>query len=157
MAAERAKPASSQESILSAAVIATAAQLDNAAVATPAVYGPIATRAQNDSVEAGLTYLSAHSQDLIAAIAQAGADLANLIKQQILDKEVKHVMVNNLPDIGSTPSSLAQPEPLRRVIDAMVSAFNTRSPKIWLTRKAYRWSTYIPLAATKPAVPATMG
>lgn len=126
MATERAKPAATTESIFFAAVTVAAAQPGNAAVATAAVYGPIATQARTDGVTAGLAYLSTHSPDLIAALAQAGADLAGLIKQQMVAKGAKHIVVNNLSDLASTPSSLAQPEPIRRLIDAMVGAFNMR-------------------------------
>ena len=129
LATEAANPAHTDSSIVAAAVGAAAIQPGNSAVASPAVYGPIVAKAQSDAAAAGTKagndYAAAHGPDLIPAMAQAGTDLANLVKTQIVANGANYVTVNNLPDAAATPSALAQSTDTRALIAAMVGAFNS--------------------------------
>ena len=57
-------------------------------------------------------------------MATAGAELAALVKTQIVANGANFVVVNNLPDIAVTPFALAQPASTQALIKAMVAAFN---------------------------------
>jgi len=58
-------------------------------------------------------------------MATAGTELVALVKNQMLAKGAKYVVVNNLPDIVNTPFGLVQTASTKELIVAMVSAFNT--------------------------------
>jgi len=124
---EAARPGSTQTTITQVAVGTAAVQPGNSAVASPTVYGPMVTKATADATaagaKAGADYAAAHGPELVAAMATAGTELANLVKTQILANGANYVTVNNLPDVATTPSGRAKPtsQPL---INAMVSAFN---------------------------------
>ena len=125
---EAARPGSTQTTITQVAVGTAAVQPGNSAVASPTVYGPMVTKATADATaagaKAGADYAAAHGPELVAAMATAGTELANLVKTQILANGANYVTVNNLPDVATTPSGRAKPtsQPL---INAMVSAFNS--------------------------------
>jgi phospholipase/lecithinase/hemolysin len=130
---EAANPAHTDASIVGAAVGAAAVQPGNSAVGSPAVYGPIVAKAQADAAAVGATagakagadYAAAHGPDLVVAMAQAGTELAALVKTQIVGNGANFVVVNNLPDVSITPSVMSQPASSRALVSAMVSAFNT--------------------------------
>ena len=55
-----------------------------------------------------------------------GAELGDLVKNQIVAKGATHVVVNNMPDVATTPDSLAATASQRDLVNAMVGAFNTQ-------------------------------
>ena len=126
--AEAARPGHTDASLVQAAVTAAAQQPGNAAVADPAVYGPIVAKAQADGADAGniagTDYFDQHAQSLVTAMANAGAELARLVRTKVVANGAKFVVVNNLPDINITPGALTQSEATREVIKAMVATFN---------------------------------
>lgn len=119
----------SQTVITQAAIGAAAVQPGNSAVASPAVYGPMVTKATADATaagaKAGADYATAHGPDLVAAMAQAGTELVALVKTQIIANGANYVVVNNLPDVATTPSGRGQPASTQALINAMVSAYNS--------------------------------
>lgn len=129
IATESAKPGSTNESIVTAAVTA-AAMAGNTAAASPAVYGPIVAKAQADATaagaKAGADYATAQAPAMIAALTTAGAELVAMVKNQIVAKGASYVVVNNLPDVATTPSGLHQSAETRALIDKMVQAFNAQ-------------------------------
>ena len=60
----------------------------------------------------------------VGAMAQAGAQLASYIKNQMVDKGARHVVVVNLPDVGKTPSALAASTQTQALITLMAQTFN---------------------------------
>lgn len=62
----------------------------------------------------------------VAAMAQAGVELATLIKTQIVAKGATHVVVLNLPNISNTPASVAAGPIAQALTDAMTQAFNAQ-------------------------------
>lgn len=60
----------------------------------------------------------------IAAMATAGAQLATLVKNQMIAKGARRVVLVNLPDVSLTPSGLAAQAQAPGLIRAMSSAFN---------------------------------
>ena len=126
--AEAARPGHTDASVVQAAVTAAAAQPGNAAVADPAVYGPMVAQAQVDAQAAGAAaaaqYAADHGPALVAAMGAAGAELAALVKNQLVGNGANFVVLGNLGDLANTPSSLAQPASVRELIKAMVGAFN---------------------------------
>ncbi len=127
----------SQTEIVGAAVIAAASQPGNSAVASPAVYGPIVAAAQATAtsagqaagVKAGGDYVTANAPLLVAAMGVAGAELANLVKNQIVGKGAKYVTVVNLPDLANTPGVLAGEKAsagTKALVELMVNTFNTK-------------------------------
>lgn len=128
LAAENADPAHTEESLIRAAVVAAASQPGNAGVAAPEVYGPMALQAQADGVAAGVQaaadYAAANGPRQVTAMAATGAELAALVKDQILANGANYVSVNNLPDAASTPFALSLDVATRNLLTAMVMAFN---------------------------------
>ena len=126
--AEAARPGHTDASVVQAAVTAAAQQPGNAAVADPAVYGPMVARAQADAASAGAAagadYVDRNKQAVVTAMTNAGSELAQLVNTRLVANGARFVVVNNLPDLASTPGSLAQPEATRELIKAMVAAFN---------------------------------
>jgi len=119
----------SQTVITQAAIGAAAVQPGNSAVASPTVYGPMVTKATADATaagaKAGADYATAHGPDLVAAMAQAGTELVALVKTQMIANGANYVVVNNLPDVATTPSGRGQPASTQALINAMVSAYNS--------------------------------
>jgi phospholipase/lecithinase/hemolysin len=122
---ESAKPGHTDASVVGAAVTA-AVMAGNTAVASPAVYGPMVAKAQADATTAGNNYAAANGPALVAKMGGYGAELAGLVKTQIVGNGANYVVVNNLPDVASTPSGKAQSASTQQLIAAMIDAFNTQ-------------------------------
>jgi phospholipase/lecithinase/hemolysin len=76
------------------------------------------------AAEARAMYLFNSGPTAIAVAAQAGSDLAAIVRDQIVAKGANYVVVNNLPDIAGSPLGLAQEPAMRNLIQAMVDSFN---------------------------------
>lgn len=132
IATESARAGSTSTTIVGAAVQAAATQPGNSAVASPAVYGPMVAKAQAEAAAAGTAagaaagaaYGAANGPALVPQMAAAGAELANVIRNQIVAKGANYVVLNNLPDLSVAPSSKSQPASTQQLIAGMVSAFN---------------------------------
>jgi outer membrane lipase/esterase len=122
---EAAKPGHTDTSVVTAAVTA-AVMAGNTAVANPAVYGPMVAKAQADGATAGANFAAATGPSLVAKMGGYGAELAALVKTQIVGNGANYVVVNNLPDVASTPSGKAQSASSQQLIAAMVDAFNAQ-------------------------------
>jgi len=121
--AEAARSGSTAQTIIAAA-IGAAAQLGNpSAVANAATIGATAGAA---ATAAGLKYSSDHGADVVKALGTAGAELAVLVKNQIVAKGANYVVVNNLPDVSIAPSVLAQSADTQKLVATMVATFNTQ-------------------------------
>jgi phospholipase/lecithinase/hemolysin len=118
-----------QTEITQTAIGAAAVQPGNSAVAQASVYGPMVTKATADAntagAQAGADYATAHGPELVTAMAQAGTELVALVKNQLIANGANYVVVNNLPDVATTPSGRGQPASTQALINAMVSAFNS--------------------------------
>lgn len=129
---EAAKPTHTDTSVVTAAVTA-AVMAGNTAAGSPAVYGPMVAKAQADATaagqaagaKAGADYFAANAPGVVAGMTTAGTELANLVKTQIIGKGANYVVVNNLPDVASSPSGASQTAEVRGLIDSAVKAFNT--------------------------------
>ncbi|MBK9348233.1 MAG: hypothetical protein IPN06_18415 [Burkholderiales bacterium] len=69
--------------------------------------------------------VGAASQNAVAAMAQAGAELAADVNTLIVGKGAKRVVVMTLPDLSQTPYALTKPASTQGLINAMVTAFNS--------------------------------
>jgi outer membrane lipase/esterase len=138
MGAEAQRPGATSTTIVGVGVATAAAQPGNIAVAQQAVYGPMVVKAQTVATaagtaagqaagaKAGADYAAAHGPALVAEMAKAGAELAAIVKNQIVGKGANYVVVGNLPDFGSTPASKSNDAATQALINAMVSNFNTQ-------------------------------
>jgi phospholipase/lecithinase/hemolysin len=126
---EAVRPGHTDTSIVQAAVMAAVAA-GNTAAAQPSVYGPMVTKAQADGKaagdQAGANYLTANAAGVVTAMATAGAELAAIVKTQIVAKGANYVVVNNLPDVASTPSGKSQPAAVQGLVQQAVNAFNAQ-------------------------------
>ena len=86
------------------------------------------------SVDAGNAQITAAATAAVGAMTQAGTDLANLIKTNILAAGATHVVVVNLPDVSLTPDAAAwKAGPVGTIVEPlhphltldMTNAFNT--------------------------------
>ena len=105
--------------------IGAAAQLGFTTVVQTAVNGPIVAKAQADATAAGTAYGQANGPAQVTAMSLAGAQQAALIRTKLVGNGAKFVIVNNLPDIGSSPQGKSLPASSLTLVNGMVSAFNT--------------------------------
>jgi outer membrane lipase/esterase len=126
---EAARPGHTDASIVQAAVTA-AVLAGNRPAADTSVYGPMVTKAQADAMaagqKAGADYLAANAAGVVTAMATAGAELGALVKTQIVAKGANYVVVNNLPDVASTPAGKSQSADVQVLIQKAVDAFNAQ-------------------------------
>ncbi len=121
---EAAKPASTDASIVGAAVTA-AVIAGNTAAASPAIYGPMVATAQAAGAAAGSTYAKTNgAAQAVFPMGEAGKQLGIYIKSQIVGKGAKYVAVVNMPDASVTPSALSQSADTQGLILNMVIYFN---------------------------------
>lgn len=121
---ESARAGHTDASVIAAAVGAAAIQPGNSAVAAPAVFNPMVATAQAAGAKAGADYAAAAAPGLVAGIATAATELSNLVKTQIIAKGANYVVVNNLPDLGTTPFGKAQDANTLVLLNTMVKTFN---------------------------------
>ena len=127
IATESARPGSTQTTIVGAAVTAAVQAGNTTAAATIAATVDTATKAATAAgAQAGTDYVTAQAPAMIAALATAGAEAATLVKSQLIGNGANYVVVNNLPDVASTPAGLARDANVRALIDRMVGAFNAQ-------------------------------
>jgi outer membrane lipase/esterase len=124
MATESARVGHTDESVVGAAVGAAAIQAGNSSVASPAVYGPMVVTAKAAATTAGSDYAKANGSAAVKAMSDAGAELVALVKTQIIANGATRVVVNNLPDLGTTPNGLSQSVETQGLINLMVKTFN---------------------------------
>jgi outer membrane lipase/esterase len=128
MATEAARTGSTSATIVGVGIQTAAGQPGNAAVGSPAVYGPMVAAAQAEATAAGTAaataYGAANGPALPPQMADAGTALAKLVKEQIVAKGATHVVLINLPDLVSAPSGASQSASSKQLIGGMVSAFN---------------------------------
>ncbi|HEY0488812.1 MAG TPA: esterase [Telluria sp.] len=134
--AEAARAGSTTQTIVGVAVATAAAQPGNMAVGSPTVYGPMVTSAQATAATAGAAagaqagaaagaaYGAANGPALVPKMAAAAAELAALVRNEIVGKGANHVVLVNLPDLGNAPSSKAQSASTQTLIKGMVDGFN---------------------------------
>lgn len=136
LATENARAGHTDQSVVGAAVGAAAIQPGNAAVANPAVYGPMVTAAQAAAAAAGKTageaagaaYVTTNAPLAVAEMGRLGAELGNLAKNQVVAKGANYVVVVNIPVVELTPDSLEPTvtDAQRALISQMVNTFNTQ-------------------------------
>jgi phospholipase/lecithinase/hemolysin len=136
IANESARVGSTSQTIVGAAVQAAATQPGNSAVASPAVYGPMVANAQAAATAAGneagakagaaaaAAYASQNGPALVPRMAAAGTELANLVRNQMVAKGAKQVIVVTLPDLAGTPYAKAQSASAQQLVAGMISGFN---------------------------------
>ncbi|TWI66137.1 phospholipase/lecithinase/hemolysin [Pseudoduganella lurida] len=116
-----------QASIVTAAFTAAVRAGNTTAQANQATIIATATTAANTAgAKAGADYAAAQAPALIAALTTAGAELATLVKSQLVGNGANYVVVNNLPDVATTPAGLSKDATTRALIDKMVQAFNAQ-------------------------------
>jgi len=74
--------------------------------------------------QARANYLLTHGPMAIATVADAGNDLATLVREQIVGRGANYVVVNNLRDLTSTPLGNAEDPALRSLVRTMIETFN---------------------------------
>jgi phospholipase/lecithinase/hemolysin len=136
LATENARPGHTDQTVVGAAVTAAATQPGNAAVGSPAVYGPLVAAAQAAATtagtaagaKAGADFFTANAPLAVAEMGRLGAVLANLIKTQIVGNGANYVVTVNIPDAAATPDSLEPTvsDAQRSLIDLMVKTFNAQ-------------------------------
>lgn len=124
---ESARPGHTDASVVGAAVTA-AVMAGNTAAGSPAVYGPMVATAQAAGAaagaKAGADYFTANSPAAVAALGTAATELVALVKTQVIGKGANYVVVNNMPDIGTTPFGRSIDAGTLALVNAMVKAFN---------------------------------
>ena len=125
---ESANPNHTDASVVGAAVGAAAVQGGNSAVASATVYGPMVAKAQNAGAaagaKAGADYVAANAGSLVTAMATAATELTALVQTQVIGKGANFVVVNNLPDVGTTPLGRSFDANTLALVNMMVKTFN---------------------------------
>ena len=95
-----------------------------------AVGGAIAagwsTTVQSQVAAGGAAAANAAATAAVTTMGVAGAELAGLIKTQILAKGAKYVVVINLPDVSQTPAFASADAQTRGLVNQMVTTFNSQ-------------------------------
>jgi len=124
---EAARTGSTPQTIVQAGVVAA---VQAGFAGAPAQATAIAAKAQTDATaagaKAGADFATANAPGVVQAMTIAGTELANLVKTQIVAKGAGYVVVNNLPDVASTPSGKSQTEAIQTLIKTAVDAFNAQ-------------------------------
>ncbi len=74
----------------------------------------------------GAAAVNAAATAAVTSMGAAGAQLAALVKSQILAKGARYVVVVNLPDVSQSPFGLSQSAETRALIGQMVTTFNAQ-------------------------------
>jgi outer membrane lipase/esterase len=82
------------------------------------------TTVQGQVAAGGAAATNAAVAAALAGMAQAGAELAGLVKTQVLAKGAKFVLVVNLPDVSETPFALAVDAQTRGLVNTLTTTFN---------------------------------
>jgi phospholipase/lecithinase/hemolysin len=124
---EAARSGSTPQTIVQAGVVAAIqAGFSGAAAQATAIAAKAQTDATAAGAKAGADYAVANGPAIVQAMSTAGTELANLVKTQIVAKGAGYVLVNNLPDVASTPSGKSQSADTQTLIKTAVDAFNTQ-------------------------------
>jgi phospholipase/lecithinase/hemolysin len=97
-----------------------------AAAVGAAVAAGWSTTVQNQVAAGGAAAVQAAAPAAVAGMGAAGAELANLVKTQIVGKGAKYVAVVNLPDVSQTPYALTQSAQTQALLNQMVTTFNAQ-------------------------------
>lgn len=103
--------------------IAAAAAGGSAAVGAAAAAG-WSPDVQNAVSVGGAAATSAATAAALNSMSQTGAELAGLVKTQVLGKGARYVLVLNLPDAAQSPFGQSLDAPSRALLTSMVNAFN---------------------------------
>jgi phospholipase/lecithinase/hemolysin len=120
---ESARPGHTNDTVVAAAVGA-AAQAGYPNITSASVYGPLVAQATAAGTKAGNDYAAANGPALVATMAGVANELVALVKNQIIGKGANYVVVNNMPDIGTTPFAAKQSASTVALVNAMVKSFN---------------------------------
>jgi len=102
------------------------ASAGGAAAVGAAVTAGWSSTVQNQVAAGGPAAVNAAATAAVTAMGAAGAELAALVKTQIVGKGAKYVAVVNLPDVSQTPYALAADAQTRGLINQMVTTFNAQ-------------------------------
>jgi phospholipase/lecithinase/hemolysin len=101
----------------------------NAAAGGATATGAAAAAGWSPAVQAAVTVGGAAATDAavnaaLSGMGQAGAELATLVKTQVLAKGARYVLVLNLPDVAQTPFAMTLDAQTRGLVNTMVTTFN---------------------------------
>lgn len=77
-------------------------------------------------MNAGAVAAGGDATTAVTAMGTAGAELAGYVKNLVIGKGAKYVVVVNLPDVSKTPYAFAQNTATQGFINTMVTTFNTQ-------------------------------
>jgi outer membrane lipase/esterase len=101
---------------------------NDAIIQTATYTGTVAAAAAAGGAAAAASAGPTAASAAVTAMATAGTELATLVKDQMVAKGAKYVVVVNLPNVSATPYGALNEAGLpgtKAVIDTMVKAFNT--------------------------------
>ena len=101
----------------------------NAAAGGATAAGAAAAAGWSQEVQAAVMVGGAAATDAavnaaLSGMGQAGAELATLVKTQVLAKGARYVLVLNLPDVAQTPFAMTLDAQTRGLVNTMVTTFN---------------------------------
>lgn len=135
--------------------VAAAAQGGNAAVGAALAAG-WSEAAQTAVAAGGAGAVDAAAAAAVQNMAQAGATLATLVRQQVLAKGAGQVLVANVPDVGNTPLALERDAATRQLITTLAVTFNTQL-QTGLQSASVVWADVFARGREQVAAPARFG
>ena len=126
LAIQNAAVAGGDQTAISGAAAMAAINLGASPLAAQAAAEKAGTDAAAEGAKAGAAYAAQQGPVLVGALGKAGAELAAIVKAELVAKGANYVVVNNLPDVAGTPSGKAQGADIQALIKAMVDAFNAQ-------------------------------
>ncbi|MDB5748005.1 MAG: esterase [Massilia sp.] len=126
LAIQNAAAAGGNQTAIAGAAAMAAINLGASPAAAQTAANKAGTDAAAEGARAGAAYAAQQGPVMVAALGKAGADLAAIVKAELVAKGANYVVVNNLPDVAGTPSGKAQSADTQALIKAMVDAFNAQ-------------------------------
>ena len=126
LAVQNAALAGGNQTAIAGAAVMAAINLGASPTAAQAAAAKAGTDAQAAGAKAGADYAAQQGPIMVAAMGKAGAELAGIVKTQLVAKGANYVVVNNLPDVASTPSGKSQTPEIQGLIKTMVDTFNSQ-------------------------------
>lgn len=125
-AVQRAALAGGNQTVIAGAAVTAAIGLGALPIPAQAAAAKAGTDAQAAGAKAGADYAAQQGPLMVAAMGKAGVELATIVKTELVAKGANYVIVNNLPDVASTPTGKSQSAEIQALIKTMVDTFNTQ-------------------------------
>jgi phospholipase/lecithinase/hemolysin len=126
LAVQDAALAGGDQNVIAGAAVIAAINLGASPTAAQTAAAKAGTDAQAAGAKAGAEYAAQQGPLMVAAMGKAGVELASIVKTELVAKGANYVIVNNLPDVASSPAGKKESAEIQALIKNMVDTFNAQ-------------------------------